>query len=652
MQMSDAAAERAARPEARPGGGLNAVRATCFVSVLAIATLVLLGWLLPSVGAQLPGDWFLMKANTALAFLLCLGSYQLGGPHPNRLRRGAARLCVLLVLLLSGTALLGHLSGRTFGLDTLLAADAAADLPGRMSLQTALLFLVIGLTLVAESSLRGRWRNRVADSLSIVMGAMILIIIAGYCFKASQLFSQSSFTVTSLQTLVCFVLLGILVIIRRTESGFFSLLVGQGLGSLIVRKAIALALLLPFILVGGADYAISAGWLPRAYAAALISSITSMMLLVLLMLLAWRISESTQALQESERHNRLLLDAVGEGIYGLDLEGRVTFSNPAACQILGYGADELLGAHMASLIQPGGQGAMAKDAGAAPLDKVCRMQDEQFWRRDGSHYPVEYTRTPLRKDGLVVGTVVVFNDVSERRKVERMKDEFISTVSHELRTPLTSIKGALGLIVGNKLGEVPAPAQRMLQIAYDNSHRLEQLINDLLDINKLQLTDNSFQLHPLSIETLIDNAVASMQGYADKYGVRCVWTPAENQDACVLGVEGRLMQVMANLLSNAIKYSPEAGQVRIESRVLGKRVRISVSDNGPGVAIEFQGRIFEKFSQADSSDTREKGGTGLGLAITKEIVEKHGGTLNCISTPGEGACFSFELPLNSVTEPA
>jgi signal transduction histidine kinase len=120
----------------------------------------------------------------------------------------------------------------------------------------------------------------------------------------------------------------------------------------------------------------------------------------------------------------------------------------------------------------------------------------------------------------------------------------------------------------------------------------------------------------------------------------------------VLGVEGRLMQVMANLLSNAIKYSPEAGQVRIESRVLGKRVRISVSDNGPGVAIEFQGRIFEKFSQADSSDTREKGGTGLGLAITKEIVEKHGGTLNCISTPGEGACFSFELPLNSVTEPA
>jgi PAS domain-containing protein len=278
---------------------------------------------------------------------------------------------VLLVLLLSGTALLGHLSGRTFGLDTLLAADAAADLPGRMSLQTALLFLVIGLTLVAESSLRGRWRNRVADSLSIVMGAMILIIIAGYCFKASQLFSQSSFTVTSLQTLVCFVLLGILVIIRRTESGFFSLLVGQGLGSLIVRKAIALALLLPFILVGGADYAISAGWLPRAYAAALISSITSMMLLVLLMLLAWRISESTQALQESERHNRLLLDAVGEGIYGLDLEGRVTFSNPAACQILGYGADELLGAHMASLIQPGGQGAMAKDAGAARLPCVA-----------------------------------------------------------------------------------------------------------------------------------------------------------------------------------------------------------------------------------------------------------------------------------------
>ncbi|WP_084784103.1 sensor histidine kinase [Marinobacterium aestuarii] len=650
MHISDAATEPSVRSAAPQYRLLGTVKLTCIVLMLAIATPVLLGWLLPWVGAQLPGDWFLMKANTALAFLLCLGNYQLGGLHPNRLRRGAACLCAFLVLLLSGTALLGHLSGRTFGLDTLLAADTAADLPGRMSLQTALLFLVVGLILVAESSLRGPWRNRAADSLSIAMGAMILIIIAGYSFKASQLFSQSSFTVTSLQTLVCFVLLGTLVIIRRTDSGFFSLLVGEGIGSLIVRKAIPLALLLPFILVGGAVYAISAGWLPRAYAAALISSITSVMLLVLVMLLAWRISESTHALQASERHNRLLLNAVGEGIYGLDLEGCVTFSNPAACQILGYGAEELLGAHMGALIQPGVPATRAKGSGTEPLDEVYRVQGEQFWRRDGSSYPVEYTRTPLKKDGLVVGSVVVFNDVSERRKVERMKDEFISTVSHELRTPLTSIKGALGLIVGNKLGEVPAPAQRMLQIAYDNSHRLEQLINDLLDINKLQLTNNNFQLHPLSLETLIDKAVASMQGYAGKYGVHILWHPGEGADTRVLGVESRLMQVMSNLLSNAIKYSPDAGEVRIESRVLAERVRVSVSDNGPGVALEFQARIFERFSQADSSDTRQKGGTGLGLAITKEIVEKHGGTLNCISTPGEGACFSFELPLNPATE--
>nr|WP_158651702.1 ATP-binding protein [Marinobacterium profundum] len=650
--MSDSSTQPSARSEVKKYGVLKGVRTACVVLMLMIATPVLLGWLLPSVGALLPGDWFLMKANTALAFLLCLGNYQFCEPRRHGVRRGAACLCALLVLLLSGTALLGHLSGRAFWLDTLLAEDTAADLPGRMSLQTALLFLVIGLAFVAESSLRGKWRNRLADSLSIAMGAMILIIIAGYSFKASQLFSQSSFTVTSLQTLVCFVLLGTLVIIRRTDSGFFSLLIGQGIGSVIVRRAIPWALLLPFMLVGGAVYAISAGWLPRAYAAALISSVTSIMLLVLVMLLAWRISESTKALQESERHNRLLLDAVGEGIYGLDLDGRVTFSNPAACQLLGYRADELLGAHMGALIQPGVQDMASKGSGAEGLDEVLRVTDQEFSYRDGTSYPVEYTRTPLKKDGLVVGTVVVFNDVSERKKIERMKDEFISTVSHELRTPLTSIKGALGLIVGNKLGEVPAPAQHMLKIAYDNSHRLEQLINDLLDINKIQLTDNSFQLHPISIETLIDSAVASMQGYADKYGVQIVWQPAEGANTPVLGVEGRLMQVMSNLLSNAIKYSPGAGEVLIESRVLGERVRVSVTDKGPGIALEFQKRIFEKFSQEDSSDTREKGGTGLGLAITKEIVEKHGGTLNCNSTPGEGACFSFELPLNPATEPA
>lgn len=634
--------------EGEAGSLARRLQVVSMLLILGIATGVLLGWLVPQVGASLPDGWFLMKANTALAFLLCLAHLLAAGPGAGRRGRGIACLCTLMVLVLAGTALLGHFSGQASVLDTLLAADTTADLPGRMSIQTALLFLIISLTLLAESALNERSRAWVADSLSVAMGAMILIIIAGYSFRASQLFSQSSFTVTSLQTLVCFVLLGVLVLVRRSRCGFFSLLVRQGIGSLIVRNALPFALLLPFMLVGGAVYSIQAGWLSIPYAAALMSAVMSTMLLVLVMLLAWRISDATEALQASEQHNRLLLNAVGEGICGLDLSGRVTFANPAACQILGYDADELLGVHMRSLIQPGQQTAVQSEA----PDEMRRVQDEQFWRRDGTSYAVEYTRTPLRKDGLVVGSVVIFNDVTERRKVERMKDEFISTVSHELRTPLTSIKGALGLTLSNKLGALPAQAQQMLDIAYKNSHRLERLINDLLDINKIELSSDSFQLDPVSIEALIDNAILSMQGYADKYAVHCIRQPAAPGELWVLGVEGRLMQVMSNLLSNAIKYSPDNGQVLIGRRVQGARVRISVTDSGPGIALEFQDRIFEKFSQADSSDTREKGGTGLGLAITREIVEKHGGTLGCSSTPGEGACFYFDLPLSPMAAPA
>ncbi|UTW12425.1 sensor histidine kinase [Marinobacterium rhizophilum] len=648
MHRPDKGALLAARPGGIHGGLTGRIRVISMTLILVVAAGVLLGWLVPQVGARLPDGWFLMKANTALAFLLCLANQLAAGSGRGKLGRAGACGCALLVLVLAGTALLGHARGQLLWLDTLLAADAAVDLPGRMSIQTALLFVIVSLTLLAESALHGRWRNAIADCLSVAMLAMIFIIIAGYSFRASQLFSQSSFTVTSLQTLACFVALGALVLMRRSRCGFFSLLVRQGIGSLLVRKALPFALLLPFILVGGAVYSIQAGWLPVPYAAALISSVTSIMLLLLVMLLAWRISDATEALAASEQHNRLLLDAVGEGIYGLDLAGRVTFPNPAACQILGYDAGELQGIHMRTLIQPGVQTSVRSET----LDAPCRVEDEWFWRRDGTNYAVEYTRTPLRADGRVVGSVVVFNDVTERRKVERMKDEFISTVSHELRTPLTSIKGALGLMLSNKLGAVPAPAQQMLNIAYDNSHRLERLINDLLDINKIQLSSGTFQLDPVSVSSLLDNAVSSMQGYADKYEVHCRRQPDEPGDLWVLGVEGRLMQVMSNLLSNAIKYSPANGEVLIDSCVQNDRVRISVTDTGPGIAANFQHRIFEKFSQADSSDTRRKGGTGLGLAITKEIVEKHGGTLGCSSTPGEGACFYFELPLSAAAVPA
>jgi signal transduction histidine kinase/CheY-like chemotaxis protein len=228
-------------------------------------------------------------------------------------------------------------------------------------------------------------------------------------------------------------------------------------------------------------------------------------------------------------------------------------------------------------------------------------------------------------------------------RANKVKSEFLSTVSHELRTPLTAIAGSIGLISGGALGAMPDSIQQMLHIAHKNSQRLTYLINDLLDMEKLMAGKLHFDLQVQDIMPLVESALADNQSYAQQYRVNYVLT--QRVDGVTVDVDAqRLQQVLANLLSNAAKFSPEGGQVEVGVFHHQDRVRVEVTDRGAGIPLEFHDRIFQKFSQADASDTRQKGGTGLGLAITRELVERMGGRVGFESTPGEGACFHFELP--------
>lgn len=235
-------------------------------------------------------------------------------------------------------------------------------------------------------------------------------------------------------------------------------------------------------------------------------------------------------------------------------------------------------------------------------------------------------------------------DITERKRMERMKNEFVATVSHELRTPLTSISGPISLLLGGALGELPESARKMLEVAHKNSLRLANLINDLLDMEKIAAGKMPFELSTQEVMPMVEQAVHLSQPHAAQYQVKL--SLVERADGVQVRVDGqRLQQILTNFLSNAAKFSPKDGSVQVGVKKLDGQVRIRVSDDGPGIPTEFRSRIFQKFSQADSSDTRQKGGTGLGLAIAKELAEKMGGRVDFESEHGQGSIFYVDLPL-------
>ncbi len=234
-------------------------------------------------------------------------------------------------------------------------------------------------------------------------------------------------------------------------------------------------------------------------------------------------------------------------------------------------------------------------------------------------------------------------DITAQKQAEQMKNEFISTVSHELRTPLTSIRGSLGLITGGAAGELPPKAKTLLQIAQANSERLVRLINDILDMERIESGRMPFHLQRFDLRHLVDQAVDANSGYFNEHSVG--WTIQDNVPGAEILVDSdRFHQVMNNLLSNAIKFSPPGGEVSISLDPRPRGIRVSVSDRGPGIPEAFKTRIFGKFEQADSSDTKQKGGTGLGLSISKAIAERLGGALSFESQVGQGTTFYIDIP--------
>ena len=324
-------------------------------------------------------------------------------------------------------------------------------------------------------------------------------------------------------------------------------------------------------------------------------------------------------------------------------DGTIESLNPAASRMYGYAPEEMLGQNVALLFEdpPKPREVTAFLQSLRP-GRDAHTREFGGRRRDGSTFPTEVATSPV---SLASGScfLSMIRDISERKQVERMKDEFVSTVSHELRTPLTSIAGSLGLLVGGAAGALPERADRLVRIAQSNSQRLVRLINDILDIEKMEAGKLKFERKWLDLRSVLEQAVQANRGFAGEHRVELTLEPVPDH-AVVIADEDRLLQVMDNLLSNAAKFAPPGSQVRIVVAPAGEGWRISVADSGPGIPESFRDRIFQKFAQADSSDTRQKGGTGLGLSIVREIVTRLDGSVSFESRPGEGTTFHVVLP--------
>ncbi|MBW3585379.1 MAG: PAS domain S-box protein [Cyanobacteria bacterium 0813] len=418
-----------------------------------------------------------------------------------------------------------------------------------------------------------------------------------------------------------------------------------------------------------------------------------------------------KAFEQLRHQTEMILFSAGEGICGLNKDAKVTFVNPAAVRMAGCESKELIDRPVyeslhrsqkecskaieqlspATDINSGSElvaHCAAHQAGKLLPNRVSsqilatledgearRVTDEVFWRRDGSSFPVEYVVAPMREEGEIIGAVVTFKDITDRLAVERMKDEFISVVSHELRTPMTSIHGALGLLNSGLLDVYPQKAKRMLEIAVTNTERLVRLVNDILDLERMESSYSTAIKQTCNVAELMLQAADEMQGMAQQAGVTLSVRPVGAQ---LQAVPDRLIQALTNLLSNAIKFSPSGATVWLTGELThnpdwtekaglnsvpsasflspepaahphlpvpsSSYIVMAVKDQGRGIPADKLEMVFERFQQVDASDSRQKGGTGLGLAICRSIVQQHRGRMWVESVLGEGSTFFLSLP--------
>jgi PAS domain S-box-containing protein len=352
------------------------------------------------------------------------------------------------------------------------------------------------------------------------------------------------------------------------------------------------------------------------------------------------------ALETSQKRFSGILSIADDAIIAIDGDHNITLFNQGAERTFGYRGDEILGKPLATLLPP--RFVHAHDhhictfkRSEATTRRMGERQEIYGRRKDGTEFAAEASIAKLDLETGPICTVIL-RDISDRKQIEKMKDEFVSIVSHELRTPLTSIHGSLGLLASGLLNANSEAGQRLLKIAVNSTDRLVRLINDILDIERIESGRVAMESQWCSVTDLITAAVNEIQGIADKAQIKLSISTTEAE---LQGDRDRIVQTLTNLISNAIKFSPVGSTISIKVIRNSQHIQFTIQDQGRGIPPEKLEMIFERFQQVDSSDSRNHEGTGLGLSICHSIVSHHGGTIWVDSILGQGSSFHFTLPL-------
>jgi PAS domain S-box-containing protein len=354
-------------------------------------------------------------------------------------------------------------------------------------------------------------------------------------------------------------------------------------------------------------------------------------------------AELYQKLQASEERSRHAFEQAVNGMALVRLDGYWLRVNPALCQMLGYTETELMQLPLPQITAPADLERLWLKlqellSGSLSVELEHRLIDKQerlLWILNS----VSLVKDPK---GIPLYYVMQIQDITERRRIEQIKKEFISVVSHELRTPLASIRGALGLLAAGVLAQDPDIFQQMLDIAHTETDRLSRLVNDILDLERLETQQITLVRQWCDAVSLMQQAGDSVYPLAEASQIFLQLVPDQVQ---VWADPDRIVQVLINLLSNAIKFSPPDSRVTLRCCRQTDHVLFQVQDQGRGIPADQLEKIFGKFQQVDTSDARDKGGTGLGLAICRTIVQQHEGEIWAESVLGQGSSFSFTLPL-------